>query len=400
MTNKTKIKSLLEKFVQNRCTTSEIGILVDYFKETTSSDGFPTVEEVILLLDKIEEMDTVEGERIFDSIIIAGKEKVQHTRKLNRKRVFFLKYAAVIVILIGLSSLLYFQLGNNIKGNTNSISTSNIADNPNVTNEAITLQLPNGNIKVISEDQALEVRDNSGNVVGKQSGNQLVYDNNTHIQELTYNKLTVPFGKKFELFLSDGTRVYLNAGTSIKYPVKFLKGQDRLVFLTGEAFFDVTKDTGHPFIINTDELNIRVLGTKFNVSTYPEDTATDVVLVEGSVGLYEVDAEFDSETFLLEPGHKGSFDKKERKLVAEAVPTSAYTSWMDGELVFRNMSFENILKKMERNYNVTINNQNQNIAKEKFNARFRNESLERVLSYFKTTYGLEFEFQGNKITIY
>src|SRR5690606_14438791 len=126
MTNKTEIKLLLRKFVQNRCTPSEIEILVDYFKETTSNDKFPTVEEVILLLDKIEEMDTVEVQRIFDSIIIAGKEKVQHTRELNRKRVFFLRYAAVIVFLIGLSSLVYFQLGNNKKGNENSIRTSNV----------------------------------------------------------------------------------------------------------------------------------------------------------------------------------------------------------------------------------------------------------------------------------
>lgn len=400
MINKTEIKSLLEKFVQSRCTPSEIDILVDYFKETTSNDEFPTVEEVVLLLDKIEKMDIVEGERIFDAIICSRAKSERHTQKLYPRRSSLLKYAAVIIILIGLSSLVYFQLGNNIKGKAKSISTSNVTDNPNIPNEAVTLQLPDGNIKVISEDQAMEVRDNQGNVVGKQSGAQLVYDNNTHVQELTYNILTVPFGKKFELFLSDGTRVYLNSGTSIKYPVKFLKGQDRSVFLTGEAFFDVTKDTGHPFIINTDELNIRVMGTKFNVSTYPEDAATDVILIEGSVGLYEAAEDFDAETFLLEPGHKGSFDKKERKLVSEAVPTSAYTSWMDGELVFRNMSFENILKKMERNYNVTINNRNQNIAKEKFNARFRNEPLERVLSYFKTAYGLKFEFQGNEITIY
>ncbi|HUH45969.1 MAG TPA: FecR domain-containing protein, partial [Arenibacter sp.] len=337
MTNKTEIRSLLEKFVQNQCTTSEIGILVDYFKETTSHDELPTVEEVVLLLDKIEEMDTSEEERIFDSIIISGKEKALHTRKLVRKKRFFLKYAAVVVILIGLSSLFYFQSTNIKEADSNNISTSKTADNPLLSNGAVTLQLPGGNVEIISEDQALEVRDNEGNVVGKQSGNQLVYGNNPHIAELTYNKLTVPFGKKFELFLSDGTRVYLNAGSSIKYPVKFIKGQDRSVFLMGEAFFDVIKDTGHPFIIHTDELNIRVLGTKFNVSTYPEDTATDVVLVEGSVGLYEATDEFNAETFLLEPGFMGSYDKKEGKLVVEAVPTSAYTSWMDGELVFRNM---------------------------------------------------------------
>src|SRR5690606_22630816 len=139
-----------------------------------------------------------------------------------------------------------------------------------------------------------------------------------------------------------------NAGTSLKYPVKFLNGQERLVFLTGEAFFDVAEDADHPFIIKADDLNIRVLGTKFNVSAYPEDATADVVLVEGSVGLYDHTAKFDTDTFLLEPSEKGSFNKKEKKLKSEAVSTSTYTSWIEGELVFRNMSFENILRKMER----------------------------------------------------
>lgn len=390
---------MLGKFVQNRCSPSEIAILVAYFKKTTTGDELPTVEEVTLLLDEIETMDSSEAERIFDSIITSEEKKGRRSRGFSAKRIPVIRYAAVMVVLIGLASVLYFQQsGNRMQGTIE--DTLNAATRSEVPAEAITLQLPNGQIEILSENQALEVRDAKGNVVGKQTGNQLVYDDKTDVGELTYNKLTVPFGKKFELFLSDGTRAYLNAGTSIKYPVKFLKGQERMVFLTGEAFFEVAEDTEHPFIIKADELNIRVLGTKFNVSTYPEDPATDVVLVEGSVGLYGTTEEFDAETFLLEPGHKGSFDKREGKLVSEAVPTGVYTSWIEGELVFRNMSFENILKKMERNYNVTITNRNQNIAKEKFNARFRNEPLEKVLSYFKVTYGLEYGFEGNTITIY
>src|SRR5690554_4908626 len=257
MTDRTEIKLLLRKFVQNRCSPSEIGILVAYFKESTSGDELPTVEEVTLLLDEIETMDSSEAERIFDSIITSEEKKGRRSRGFSAKRIPVIRYAAVMVVLIGLASVLYFQQsGNRMQGTIE--DTLNAATRSEVPAEAITLQLPNGQIEILSENQALEVRDAKGNVVGKQTGNQLVYDDKTDVGELTYNKLTVPFGKKFELFLSDGTRAYLNAGTSIKYPVKFLKGQERMVFLTGEAFFEVAEDTEHPFIIKADELNIRV----------------------------------------------------------------------------------------------------------------------------------------------
>src|SRR5690606_36367432 len=116
----------------------------------------------------------------------------------------------------------------------------------------------------------------------------------TNSDKLAYNTLKIPFGKKFRLQLSDGTMVHINSGSTLKYPIKFIAGENRQVYLDGEAFFDVAKDKKHPFIVNADNLNVRVLGTHFNVSNYPEDAVTDVVLVEGSVGMYRSNEEFDA----------------------------------------------------------------------------------------------------------
>jgi len=169
------------------------------------------------------------------------------------------KYAAVAIVFMGVG---YYAQNINIGG---------VENTPIATNEEIiTLELADGNIQVISEDGTTQVVDKNGNVVGTQNGDKLIYSADTEVETLTYNKLTIPYGKRFDILLSDGTTVFLNSGSSIKYPVKFIKGMNRQVFLDGEAFFEVAKDEKHPFIVDAQELNVEVLGTKFNVSSYQE----------------------------------------------------------------------------------------------------------------------------------
>lgn len=316
----------------------------------------------------------------FKNKIIKSNKKV---KVLKTIRVF--KYASIIFILLGLGYL--YQNGYFSKNEPFRIP-----------NEQITLQLDDGTIKVINEDGTSQVLNSKGNIIGTQSGTQLLYSNATIDEKLTYNTLNVPYGKRFEILLSDGTKVYLNAGTSLKYPVKFLKGQNREVFLKGEAFFNVSKDTKHPFIVNSDALNVQVLGTQFNISSYQEDIGTDVVLVEGSVNLYTEKAA--NNHVLLEPGFKGSYLKNNNgNITINPVTTSIYTSWIYGELVLRNITFENIIKKMERHYNVDIQNNNTELTNEKFNASFRNEPLEKILEYFKIAYNIDYTINNNKIQL-
>jgi ferric-dicitrate binding protein FerR (iron transport regulator) len=262
------------------------------------------------------------------------------------------------------------------------------------------LQLANGDVQIISAGKKSQVTDSEGNVVANHNGNKIAYDTETPLEKLVYNTIKIPYGKRFELELSDGTIVHLNSGTTLKYPVRFIAGENRQVFLDGEAFFDVTKDKKHPFIVNADNLNIRVLGTHFNVSSYPEDNLTDVVLVEGSVGLYTANEKFDAnKNTVLKPGYKGSFNRKDNHIETKPVITDVYTSWMEGRLTFKNMSFNDITKKLERHYNVTIVNQNKKLANEKFYASFGDEPIEKVLSYFNDVHGINYTIKNNEILI-
>lgn len=391
MNSNPEIKSLLQKFVLNQCTPEEINEVIAYYKKNQLTDDFPTVEDVQNLLDEMPKMDNQKADAIFNKILATSKEEESviemPARKSNYRK--YISIAASIVVLLGIG-FFYKQ---------------NMTDKPveqkfDFKSSDIVLQLENGETQIISENNSSQVKDAKGNIVGNQNGDKLVYENSSDPEKLVYNTIKIPYGKKFRLQLSDGTFVHLNSGTTLKYPVKFIAGENRQVFLDGEAFFDVTKDKKHPFIVNADELNVRVLGTHFNVSNYPEDPLTDVVLVEGSVGMYQSNQEFDAaKNTILKPGFKGSFNKENAKISTKAVITDIYTSWINGGLTFRNMSFKNIITKLERRYNVTIINKNEKLANEKFNASFKEESIENVMSYFNEIHGINYTIKNNQILI-
>jgi hypothetical protein len=326
---------------------------------------------------KMKTYDTEKSKRLLLDKI---KKDKNHLKRFKYRSV--LKYAAIIIFSITLG---YFVNENLTKKNPAKAFTPK--------ENFITLEREDGNIQIISEDGSSEVMDSEGNIVGSQVGSQLVYTNGskTGSEEPIYNTLHVPYGKHFELKLSDGSVAYLNSGSSLKYPVEFIKGKERRVYLSGEAFLDVAKDTERPFIVNAADLNIRVFGTKFNVSAYPEDQLKEVVLVEGSVGMYPgTEMSGDSEGTMLVPGHKGSYDNTEGNITTEPVVTSIYTSWVNGVMVFRNMTFENILKKLERHYDVKIVNNNGKLASAKFNASFGEMPIQKILDYFKGEYHIDY----------
>ena len=391
MNSNSDIKSLLQKFVLNQCTPEETNEVIAYFKKNKLTDDFPSVEDIQNLLTEMPKMNEQTADNIFLNILSASKDEAT-TIEIAPKKSNFRKYisiAASVVVLLGIG--LAYQKG---VFNTKSEPKFDFKSND------IVLQLENGDVQIISENNTVVVKNADGKVVGNQNGDKIIYDTNSGLEKVTYNTIKIPYGKRFQVQLSDGTTVHLNSGTTLKYPVKFIAGENRQVFLDGEAFFDVAKDKKHPFIVNADNLNVRVLGTHFNVSNYPEDAMTDVVLVEGSVGMYTTNEDFDAnKNTILKPGYRGSFNKTNASIFTKPVITEIYTSWINGGLTFRNMTFKNIITKLERRYNVTIVNKNEKLANEKFNASFSDESIEKVMSYFNDIHGINYTIKNNQILI-
>ncbi len=386
MTQKHPIEPLLRKFIRNECTVEEAEKVIAYFQKAKDSANIPSIEEVREMVGELPRMESDTADKIYRDILFKSRQKRFPFAK------GILKYAAAAAILVGLLSTAYLFLNKA----PDAVEKQLVIP----ANDAITLELEDGRIEVLKQNSNTEVVGADGRIIGQQNGRELDHTKVKNASKIVYNTLTVPYGKRFNLLLSDGSKVFLNAGTKLKYPVPFARGQNRQVFLTGEAFFEVAKDKEHPFIVTANDLDVEVLGTEFNVSNYPEDKSTDVVLVEGSVSLSESRTSADKESStVLVPGLKGSFDRGNSAIRTQKVNTKTYTSWVRGELVFRNMLFDNILKKLERHYNVTIYNYNKALGGEVFNAGFSDYSINEVLESLSKNYGIDYVIENNTVII-
>ena len=373
-------------------------LIIKYLNQNAS------VEDLKTLLVKLKEKENV---KLFKSYIKTNyyslyvlndidrkdiikiiKNKIDLERKKS-KRIDFIKksfqYAALFIIVLG--------LGYYIKS-----TQQNIVVEEKIVPKAddIVLETENGEQLILEKEEKSVKIDSKINLL--QKSNKLVYDNDLEIGTLIFHSLKVPYGKRFDIVLSDNSMVYLNSGSILRYPVKFLNNQIREVFLEGEAFFDISEDEKNIFRVNSNGINVEVYGTKFNFKNYPEDYVSDIVLVNGSVGISNSE---NKSITKLSPGFKGSVDKENYKVEKVKINTKIYTSWIEGQVVFRGESFNQIIKKLERLYNVTIINNNVKISEELFNASIdtENEKIEDVLNYFNKIYNIEYQIYNNKIII-
>lgn len=378
-----KIESLIIKYLSNSITKEEWYELNEWVQNSHDGKFFSEYVRINYAIDDI--MSEYNTEKTKKTILERIRKDKSFKAKNKRSRIF--KYAAAVIVLVGLGTIFqhYFFVIDEDKSLPQTVSE-------------ITLELQDGSLQVLEKDQPNEVFDSEGNLIGVYKNNRLIYKSSpAYTDSQVQNLLTVPYGKRLEVEFSDGTIAHLNAGSSIKYPIKFRDSSTRNVTLSGEAFFEVSRDTLNPFVVSTsDNFKVEVLGTKFNISNYSEDHTTEVVLVEGSVGLHSLKSEAN---IILEPGIKGSFDRQKGEISTKPVITKVYTSWINGELIFRNMTFDNLLRKLERHYNVVIINENSEFSNKKLNANFGDEPIETVLKYFRNTYGIDYKINGSTIKL-
>ncbi len=192
--------------------------------------------------------------------------------------------------------------------------------------------------------------------------NQLVINNDSVIDLSTLepdgiemNEVIIPYGKSSELLLSDGTKVWLNAGTRLAFPSRFSK-KTREVYLDGEACFKVTKNESQPFVVNVGELDLKVLGTWFNVSAYTSDADIETVLLEGSVALRKQKfLGLGTNEVILKPNQRANYNKQNTEInIYDEPNTTMYIAWTEGWLEFSKESLQSVFTQLERYYDVEI----------------------------------------------
>jgi ferric-dicitrate binding protein FerR (iron transport regulator) len=211
--------------------------------------------------------------------------------------------------------------------------------------------------------------------------------------------ISVPKGNKSEIVLPDGSKIWLNNNSKLVYPKKFNKSE-REVELIGEGYFEVQRNTKIPFIVKTSDVSIKVLGTKFNISAYPNDKFIETTLISGKVTVQS--NENPEVVSTLNPGESMTFDKLNNQTAITPVDTKFYTYWMKGEFVFRDEKFETLAKRIERIYNVEIIFEDQTLKEKTYTGDFKvDDNIYNILEIFKrsTSVPIEYITDRNKITI-
>lgn len=213
----------------------------------------------------------------------------------------------------------------------------------------------------------------------------------------TLNVISVPSGQQSQLTLSDGTKIWLNARSRLTFPANFSK-KTRLVKLEGEGYFEVAHDENKPFIVETQNIAVKVLGTTFNIASYGDDKEAIVTLVNGSVSLLNHSKA--KELVKLKPGEMAIFNKESQKVGISKVDPDLYTSWHNGQFKFRKLSFEKISRRLGRNFNVVFYFENQQLKNTTYNGSFyKYESLENILKVMKLNTQFSYQLKKDSVII-
>ena len=266
-------------------------------------------------------------------------QKINTSAKtIKRNHYSSLKYAAGIVILIAVGSLIWLSV---------QITPQFPIELANGHVQKGKVILANGSIREFDTEQTTIRQTSLGNL----TINNDTIENSSNQKTSAMNQIIIPYGKRSDIVLADGTHIWLNSGSQLSYPVKF-EADSREVYLSGEAFFKVKTNLDKPFYVITRDVKVKVFGTSFNISSYDEDKTIETVLVEGKISAGK--NKMFAKTINIVPGERMTYDKKNETLSTDKVDVKMFSSWVNGYLVFENVPLTEIFEKLERLYNKKI----------------------------------------------
>ena len=319
-------------------------------------------------------------------------------KRIKRERVrqigfrYWWKYAALFILPLSVALVLWQGMKNEAEEEHRQFSA---VSRPG--GERAILKLYNGKTVVLDSTMKSSLIAHEANVRIEMDSNHLLrYSSHDSIGMANVNKnneLIIPKGGEYQVMLADGTKVWLNSASRLIYPQSFM-GKERRVVLSGEAFFDVAHDAERPFIVETSRMNVKVLGTRFNVNDYDDNEEVSTTLVNGSVEIVSGG----QQAFRLVPGEQAY--GKENELEKREVNVRLYTSWIDGKFLFNNTELEEIAKQISRWYDVEIFFSSESVKKVRFTgAIVKFKPLEDLVRMIESTSQVRFSVKGRTIVI-
>ncbi|TSJ42640.1 DUF4974 domain-containing protein [Mucilaginibacter corticis] len=390
----TSLHQLYQKFISNTCNEDELDALFHYFKTT---DSAVLRELVAAELEKEVEEPLPSDNEVEKLEAIHKQIKQQLSSRTTKPSKIFYRIAAAAILIISLSVAgLYVMQSKKPQTDTiAAVKTTPIGPG----HKQATLTLANGKKILVTNSVSglIALQGNTSIAINKGIGIKYSPRLSKNLLKTSYNTLETARGEQspYPLILSDGTKVWLNAASSITFPTAFT-GNERIVKVAGEAYFEVTHDKLHPFKVISDKQEIAVLGTHFNIKSYPDDQTISTTLLEGSVKVRDLSS---GQSGVLKPGQQSNLDRTNRKIAISTVNIEEIVAWKNGFFVFDNQNISNIMQAMSRWYDVDVKFKHPN-NNERFGGTFsRSTNLPDILNSLEKIGKVHFEIDKRKIIV-
>lgn len=395
-----RLQYLLQSLIDNTISKPELDELAELLKE--ADDNVVINDQMKRSWDNANLPITELNQEIYTQIVsnprfltVTSKKKAIISSLINLNNVKYYAAAAILICcFVGLYLFNYLYTPN--KNTLISLHTRPESV-VNTENEHVVLTLSNGKKVVLDQaNNGLLSKDNN-TIISKTKDGQIVYNlGNLTVEnggELMYNTISTPIGTTYQLILSDGTKVWLNAKSSLTFPVAF-GNEERNVKLQGEGYFEVTPDKDKPFMVGAKEMKIQVLGTYFNVSAYHDDTVVKASLIEGSIKAHSPET-----AVLLKPGKQALLRNGSSSMDIQNFNPEEVTDWKNGYFIFRNEPIKEIIKKISRWYNIEVTYQGDS-NEQAFGGKYlKSNSLTELLTSLELTGTVKFKVDGRRVTV-
>lgn len=383
MHERDRISFLLNRYINNECAAEELQELLKWIDENENES---IISDELLALWQNSQNESLHTGEQWEQLY----QQMMETQQIpsRYKKATWIKFAIAASITIALSFSFYFY---NAKINVVQEKVASNVLKPGT--HTATLTLGNGE-KVVLDQVKGRVSTHRGIQIFKTASGQLVYklSQTAKMNRAEFNTIETPKGGQYQIIMSDGSSVWLNAQSSLKYPVSF-STKERVVHLIGEAYFEITKHKDAPFKVITGDQVVEVLGTHFNINSYSDEPVIKTTLLEGSVRVSNLR---NNEKKILTPGQQSIFGVN--YLRVNEVDPEETIAWKNGYFTFNNTNLESILRQVSRWYNVDIAYEDEKVRHQLFSgnvSRFENAS--QVLSILELTGLVHFKIEGRRI---
>jgi transmembrane sensor len=394
-----KVIHLFKKYINNTCTANELDEILILIEEGKYAQEFEfalseETNQGIIYADLIPNVAENDGllEKIQNTIT------AKHKRKNLKLQHYYQKYAIAAMFLI-VSCITFYLYTLKTTPPIKNVKV-HYKDIPPGSNKAF-LTLANGQRITLNDADVGALALEQGAEISKTNNGQLIYQYKESADKTIrtrYNTIEIPKGGQYEIRLPDGTKVWLNAATILKYPTCFTSLKERRVELNGEAYFEVAHNKKQPFKVVTGKQVIEVLGTHFNVNSYTDEPAIETTLLAGSVKISPSGADYNFPTAIITPGQQASF--LNHKISIQKIDTEEVMSWKNGDFVFKSKDFKAVMRSIARWYNVDVVYEN-NFSVDMLPGGWisRKNNISTVLEMIESTGKVHFKIEGRSIMV-